>query len=228
MSDGNRGKKMSRKIKIAPSVLAADFLHLGDEIRKIEDAGADMVHFDVMDAHFVPNLSLGVGILESIRKATKMYLDVHLMMDNPEKYLKTFADAGADGITVHLEVYSEPDAVLDAIGALGKDRGLSINPDMPVEKLSGKVSRVDRLLLMSVFPGFGGQAFIPESIERLRQVRELLDREGRSEAELQIDGGVSPKNSAQIIAAGADNLVAGTAVFRAPDPAEAIRALRGE
>lgn len=218
---------MPRTIKIAPSVLAADFMHLGDEIRKIEDAGADMVHFDVMDAHFVPNLSLGPGILESVRAFTKMYLDVHLMMDNPEKYLKAFADAGADGITVHLEVHPDPDAILDQIGALGKDRGLSINPDMPVERLAGKVSRVDRLLLMSVYPGFGGQSFIPESIGRLTQVRQLLDSEGRAEAELQIDGGVSPKNAAAIIAAGADNLVAGTAVFRAPDPAAAIRSMRG-
>lgn len=220
-------RKMTKKIKIAPSLLAADFLRLGDEIRKVEEAGADMLHFDVMDAHFVPNLSLGVGILESVRKATRLYLDVHLMMDNPEKYLKAFADAGADGITVHLEVHPEPDAVLDAIGELGKDRGLSINPDMPVSRLSGRLSRVDRLLLMSVFPGFGGQSFIPESVERLRQARELLDREGRTQTELQIDGGIGPKNAAAVIAAGADCLVAGTAVFRAPDPAEAIRAIRG-
>lgn len=219
---------MARKIKIAPSILAADFLHLGDEIRKIEDAGADMVHFDVMDAHFVPNLSMGIGMLESVRKVTKMYLDVHLMMDNPEKYLKTFADAGADGITIHLEIHPDPDGILDAIGALGKDRGLSINPDMPVERLAGKVSRVDRLLLMSVFPGFGGQSFIPESLARLTQARQLLDREGRTGAELQVDGGVGPGNAAAIIKAGADCLVAGTAVFRAPDPAAAIRGMRGE
>ncbi len=218
---------MAGRIKIAPSGLAADFLHLGDEIRKIEDAGADMVHYDVMDAHFVPNLSLGMGILESIRKATGLYLDVHLMMDNPEKYIKSFVDAGADGITVHLEVHPDPDGVLDAIGSFGKDRGLSINPDMPVERLGGRVSRVDRLLLMSVFPGFGGQAFIPESIGRLREARELLEREGREGVELQVDGGVGPKNAGEIIAAGADCLVAGTAVFRAADPAAAIRAMRG-
>ncbi|MCC8189607.1 MAG: ribulose-phosphate 3-epimerase [Planctomycetes bacterium] len=218
---------MPRPIKIAPSILAADFLHLGDEIRRMEDAGADMLHFDVMDAHFVPNLSLGVGMLESIRKATSLYLDVHLMMDNPEQYLETFAAAGANGLTIHLEIHPEPDAILDAIGSHGMDRGLSLNPDKPVEKLARRVSRVDRLLLMSVFPGFGGQAFIPESIERLRQARALLDAEGRSEAELQIDGGISPQNSADVIAAGADNLVAGTAIFRAPDPAAAIRALRG-
>jgi ribulose-phosphate 3-epimerase len=180
-----------------------------------------------MDAHFVPNLSLGVGILESVRKFTSMYLDVHLMMDNPQKYLKTFADAGADGITVHLEVFPDPDAILDEIGALGKTRGLSINPDMPVERLEGKVSRVDRLLVMSVFPGFGGQSFIPESLGRLAKARALLDAAGRREAELEVDGGVSVKNAAQIVAAGADCLVAGTGVFRAEDPAKAIREMRG-
>ena len=218
---------MTRTIKIAPSVLAADFLHLGDEIQRIEAAGGDLIHWDVMDAHFVPNLSLGIAMLESVRKITSLYIDVHLMMDNPEKYLKTFADAGADGITVHLEVFPEPDAVLDEIGALGKDRGLSINPDMPVERLAGRVSKVDRLLLMSVFPGFGGQKFIPETLERLRRARTLLDSEGRTETELQVDGGVSAANARDVIAAGADCLVAGTGVFRAPDMAGAIREMRG-
>ncbi len=219
---------MPRKIKIAPSILAADFLNLGREIEKIQNAGADMIHFDIMDAHFVPNLSLGVAMLEQIRNITTMYLDVHLMMDNPEKYLKTFADAGADGITIHLEIHPDPDAILDHIGHLGKDRGLSINPDMPVEKLAGKVKNVDRLLIMSVFPGFGGQSFIPESLGRLAQARALLDREGRAEAELQIDGGVSGKNAADIIRAGADCLVAGTGFFRADNPAAAVAAMRGQ
>lgn len=219
---------MKRAIKIAPSVLAADFLHLGDEIRKMEDAGADMIHFDIMDAHFVPNLSLGPGVLEAVRRATKLHLDVHLMMDNPDKYLKDYADAGADGITVHFDVFPEPDAILDAIGALGRRRGLSLNPDMPVERLSGSLSRVDRLLVMSVFPGFGGQSFIPESLARLTEARALLDGEGRAEAELQVDGGVGPANAAEIVAAGADILVAGTAIFRAADPAAAIRKMRGE
>lgn len=218
---------MPKKVKIAPSVLAADPLRLGDELRKVQDAGADLIHFDVMDAHFVPNLSLGVAMLEAVRKFTTMYLDVHLMMDNAAKYLKTFADAGADGITVHLEVYPDPDAVLDEIGALGKDRGLAINPDMPVSRLAGKVGKVDRLLLMSVFPGFGGQKFIPESLSRLTEARALLDAAGRGDAELQIDGGVGVKNAGEIVAAGADCLVAGTGVFLAEDVAAAIRAMRG-
>jgi ribulose-phosphate 3-epimerase len=217
---------MQRTVKVAPSVLAADFLRLGDEIRRIEDAGADMIHWDVMDAHFVPNLSLGMGMLEAVRKATRLYIDVHLMMDNPEKYLKTFADAGADNISIHLEVHPEPENVLAEIRSLGIDCGLVINPDMPVEKLRGKVGKIKRLLLMSVFPGFGGQKFIPESIARLREARALLDSEGREDAELQIDGGVSVGNAREIIEAGADNLVAGTGVFRAPDMAEAIAMLR--
>ncbi len=218
---------MPNAVKIAPSILAADFLRLGDEIRRVEDAGADMIHWDVMDAHFVPNLSLGVAMLEAVRKATKLYIDVHLMMDNPDKYLQTFADAGADGITVHLEVFPEPERVLEAIRALGKDCGLSINPDMPVERLRGKVGLIRRLLLMSVFPGFGGQKFIPESLERLGAARALLDAEGRADAELQVDGGVGASNARAILAAGADCLVAGTGVFRAPDMAAAIKTLRG-
>ncbi len=218
---------MTRNVKIAPSILAADFLHLGAEVDKIRDSGADMIHFDIMDAHFVPNLSLGIAMLEQVRKATDMYLDAHLMMDNPEKYIKTFADAGADGITVHLEVHPDPDAILDEIASFGKDRGLSINPDMPVERLRGKVGKVDRLLIMSVFPGFGGQSFIPESLDRLRQARALLDSEGREQTEIQIDGGVSAANAAAIVRAGADCLVAGTGFFRAANPAEAVRQMRG-
>jgi ribulose-phosphate 3-epimerase len=150
------------------------------------------------------------------------------MMDNPEKYLKAFADAGADNISIHLEVHPEPADVLAEIRALGKDCGLVINPDTPVENLRGKVGAIKRLLLMSVFPGFGGQKFIPESLARLRVTRALLDAEGREDAELQVDGGVSLANAREIIAAGADNLVAGTSVFRAPDMAEAIKVLRGK
>ncbi|MCL2001407.1 MAG: ribulose-phosphate 3-epimerase, partial [Planctomycetes bacterium] len=156
---------MARRIKIAPSMLAADFLCLGDEIRKVEDGGADMLHFDVMDAHFVPNISFGPGILEYVRKATRLHLDVHLMMSEPVKYLEAFAKAGADGITIHLEACPDPGAALSNIGRLGLCRGLSINPDMPVEMLEGKLSDVDRLLIMGVFPGFGGQPFIPETLE---------------------------------------------------------------
>lgn len=217
---------MIRKIKVAPSILAADFTRLGDEIRRVEDAGADIIHVDIMDAHFVPNLSLGPGVVECIRKVTKLHFDVHLMMDNPQKYLRQFAAAGADGLTIHLEVFSDPTAVLDEIGCLGLVRGLSLNPDMPVERLRGNLSRVDRLLVMCVFPGFGGQSFIPESLDRIRAARALLDASGREAAEVEVDGGVGVKNAAAIRGAGADLLVGGTAVFGAPDAAAAIRAMR--
>lgn len=218
---------MARSVKIAPSILAADFTRLGDEIRRAEDAGADMIHVDIMDAHFVPNLSMGPGIIASIRKVTKLHFDVHLMMDNPQKYLKDYREAGADGLTVHLEIFPDPNEVLDQIGGLGMTRGLSLNPDMPVERLKGKATKIDRLLVMSVFPGFGGQSFIPESLNRITQARAILDAEGRKDAEVQVDGGVGIGNAKSIVAAGADLLVAGTAVFGAPDIAGAIRTLRG-
>ena len=217
----------ARRVKVAPSLLACDFSRLAFEVGRAEDAGADLLHFDVMDGHFVPNLTIGPALVESLRPRTRMFFDVHLMLANPDAFLESFAKAGADGLTVHVEACPEPDAILDRIGAMGLVRGLSLNPDVPVQRLRGRLSRVDRLLVMTVFAGFGGQKFVEGSLDRIRDARALLDAEAPDGADLQVDGGVTAENAPDIRAAGADNLVAGTSTFRAPDMAAAIRAIRG-
>ncbi len=217
-------RNIQMQVKIAPSLLAADFANLAAEIARAEEAEADMLHLDIMDGHFVPNLTMGPPLVKCIRKVTRLHFDVHLMLDNAADFIEPFAEAGADGLTIHLEAYPDPEPVLDRIGSLGLVRGLSINPDMPVDRLEGHLEQVDRLLIMSVFPGFGGQKFIEESYARLREAKELIS--GRN-IELQVDGGVYIQNAAEIIAAGATNLVVGTGTFRAPDMKQAVRELRG-
>ncbi len=211
-------------IKIAPSLLAADFGRLAEEIARAEAAGADLLHLDVMDGHFAPNLSFGPALIESLRPLTRLHFDVHLMIENPEKYVEPFAQSGADGLTIHLEVCPEPEPLLDKIGELVKTRGLSLNPDMPLARLEGHLEQVDRLLVMSVFPGFGGQKFIEDTYARLREAKALI---GGRDIELQVDGGVTVGNAAAVIAAGASNLVAGSSTFRAPDMGAAVAQLRG-
>jgi len=214
-----------RSRQIAPSVLSADFGRLDEEVRAVTAAGADWLHLDVMDGHFVPNLTIGPGVVAAIRRATKLPLDVHLMITDPARYAPQFIDAGADWVSIHYEVCPEPRNLIADIRARGARPAMAINPETPVAAVAGAVADVDMLLVMSVHPGFGGQGFIPESLGKLEDARRLRERIG-AKFLIEVDGGITTENAAKIAAAGADVLVAGTAVFRAPDYAAAITALR--
>jgi ribulose-phosphate 3-epimerase len=209
-------------VEVAPSILAADFAALGEQIRACERGGAKMVHVDVMDGHFVPNISIGVPVVASLRQATTLTLDVHLMIERPGSYVDAFADAGAEILTVHQEATRHLDRALTAIRERGMKAGVAINPATPVMTLSEVLDKADIVLVMSVNPGFGGQKFLPGTYEKLRQLVELRARYNRN-FRIEVDGGVGPENAAELARAGADILVAGTSVFRAPDPAEAVR-----
>ena len=212
-------------IAIAPSILAADFARLGDQVREIEQAGADRVHVDVMDGHFVPNLSMGAVVVKGLRPVTKLPLEVHLMVERPENFLDGFVAAGADTLIVHLEVLRDVVWMLRHLRSLGKKVGLAFNPDMPVDRVKPYVGEIDLALCMTVFPGFGGQAFIPESYDRVRQLRDLI-RALNPACELEVDGGIDATTTPGVVSAGANVLVAGTAIFGAKDgPAAATRRL---
>ena len=215
-----------KKVQIAPSILSADFSKMGEEIISLEKSGADIVHCDVMDGVFVNNITFGIKMIEDIRKLTTLPLDCHLMIVNPEKYVERFAKAGADYITVHYEACkSNLKEVLTLIKSTGVKCGAVINPDTPVSAIQEVLPLCDMVLVMSVFPGFGGQKFIPECLDKLRTLRALIDERGK-EILLQIDGGVNEENVAEIKAAGADVIVAGSAVFKATDRAEMIKKLK--
>lgn len=212
-------------IDIAPSVLAANFACLGDEIGKVKKGGVRMLHVDVMDGHFVPNISIGIPVVEALRKATDLLLDVHLMIEEPERYIDAFADAGADMISVQQEATYHLDRVLGAIHARGKKAGAVINPATPVSTLSEVMDKVDFVLVMSVNPGFGGQKFLPGALDKMRQLRELRERL-RLNFRIEVDGGLGPDTIVDAVRAGAEMIVAGTSVFHTPDPAEAVRRLQ--
>ncbi len=211
------------QVKIAPSLLAADWLRLGEEIASVEAAGADVVHCDVMDGHFVPNLSMGTAIVEAVARMAKVPLDVHLMLDNPGDFVEAFAEAGAATIGFHVEVVSEPRKLADAIRALGKRASLTLSPATPADAAAGLLDALDQVLVMSVEPGFGGQGFIPGVLDKVRAIRRLAP-EG---LDIEIDGGINAATAREAVEAGANVLVAGTAVFGARDRAQAIHALRG-
>ena len=213
--------------RIAPSILAADFAALGDEIRRVEAAGADLIHFDVMDGHFVPNLSIGIPVLKSVRAVTKLPLDAHLMIDEPERYLEPFAQAGADLISVHAEVCPDIPAIAKRMHDLGLRASIAINPETATDRVLAAADHLDMILVMSVHPGFGGQGFIPASIDKLRHVRRELDRRGLK-VDLEIDGGIKVENIATVAQAGANVFVSGSGIFGHPDYAAIITQMRQE
>ena len=215
-----------KKFMLAPSILSADFAKMGEEVRSMELCGADFIHYDVMDGVFVNNITFGLKMLEDIRPYTRLPIDAHLMIVNPEKYVERFAKAGADYITVHYEACKENlREVLELIRSTGVKRGAVINPDTPVEKIKDVIPLCDMVLVMSVFPGFGGQKFIPSALDKLREIRGIIDGQDR-EILLEIDGGVTAENVQAIKAAGADVIVAGSAVFKADDRAAMIAKLK--
>jgi len=212
---------------IAPSILSADFGNLARDVREVATAGADWIHVDVMDGHFVPNITIGPLVTGAVRKATKIPVDVHLMIENPERYVGEFVKAGADRVTVHQETCPHLHRTLQQIRDLGALPGVALNPSTPVASIQDVIQDVELLLVMTVNPGFGGQAFIPNSTHKIRAARELLLREGRGDVPLQVDGGVGADTASLVVQAGANVLVAGSAVFGHPAGAgEGIRALR--
>jgi ribulose-phosphate 3-epimerase len=214
--------------KIAPSVLSADFSRLGDEIRAVEAAGADLIHLDVMDGHFVPNITIGPILVEAARKSTDLPLDAHLMIESPEKFAGDFVKAGADSVTIHVEVFNEAKAVIRAlenIRALGAQAAISLNPPTPLESILPYLDLVGMVLIMTVNPGFGGQAFIPECLNKVSQLRRVIEERNLT-VSIEVDGGIKADNIGDVSKAGADIFVAGSAIFKSPDYKATIQKMR--
>ena len=216
---------MMQKNMIAPSILSADFARLGEEITAVAKAGADVIHIDVMDGHFVPNITIGPLVVQAVRKITDLPLDVHLMIADPDRYIDDFAVAGADWITVHVETCPHLHRTVQAIKNLGKKAGAVLNPATPLESLDFVLDDLDLVMLMSVNPGFGGQSFIPSAITKIRKLKEMIDARGLATG-IEMDGGISPKNLAEVSAAGANIFVAGSAVFGKPDYEQVITEMK--
>lgn len=212
-------------VKIAPSILSADFARIGEEVRTVKAAGADWLHIDIMDGHFVPNLTIGPDMVKAIKRSVDLFADVHLMVTNPENFFESFVRAGADLLTFHIEIAPDPTEKIAAVRKLGCRVGLSLNPDKEVEAVLPYLPLVDLVLVMSVFPGFGGQKFIPESIGRARKISDVIKAK-KLPCLLQVDGGVTRDNAAELISAGVDVLVMGTAFFRETDRGGLVRMIK--
>ena len=216
---------IDRRVRIAPSILSADFAALGASIQAAENGGADFIHVDVMDGHFVPNITIGPPVVKAIKRVARVPLDVHLMISDPDRYAEAFVQAGASMLSVHVEVLPHLNRSISFIKSLGAKAGVVLNPSTPVVALEEVASDVDFVLVMSVNPGFGGQSFIPRSEHKVRAVRDMLDRVG-SRAPIEIDGGIDLSNVGRVVEAGAEIIVAGSAIFNAADPSAATRALK--
>jgi ribulose-phosphate 3-epimerase len=212
-------------MKIAPSILSADFSRLKDEIQAVEAGGADWLHVDVMDGHFVPNITIGPVVVESIRKVTEMPLDVHLMITNPDKYAPEFIKAGADWVSIHPDTCDNPNASLQKIRALGAKAAVAVNPDVPLEKVDGCFPDIDMILMMTVFPGFGGQAFIPDVLPKIEQIRRIVDQR-RLPVLIEADGGIKTDNIDRVVRAGAEVIVSGSGIFKTANYGDTIEQMR--